>query len=99
MGMNKALRLGLGRLLSAGFAASAVGCSGARDSQPGPSTTTAPATGDNLFTMMPSSYTGVRFVNRVEDTPEMNVFTYRNFYNGGGAAVGDLNGDELPELI
>jgi hypothetical protein len=49
--------------------------------------------------MMPPSYTGIRFVNRVEDTPEMNVFTYRNFYNGGGVAVGDLNGDGIPEVM
>jgi hypothetical protein len=49
--------------------------------------------------MMPPSYTGVRFVNRVDDTPEMNVFTYRNFYNGGGVAAGDLNGDGLPEVM
>ena len=48
---------------------------------------------------MPSSYTGVRFANRVEDTPELNVFNYRNFYNGGGVAAGDLNGDGLPELM
>jgi hypothetical protein len=48
---------------------------------------------------MPSAYTGVHFANRVEDTPEMNVFTYRNFYNGGGVASGDLNGDGLPDLM
>jgi hypothetical protein len=29
----------------------------------------------------------------------MNVFTYRNFYNGGGVAIGDLTGDTLPELV
>lgn len=33
------------------------------------------------------------------DTPELNVFTYRNFYNGGGVALGDLTGDGLPELF
>ena len=53
----------------------------------------------HLFTLMPSGYTGVHFANRVEDTPEMNVFTYRNFYNGGGVATADLNGDGLPEII
>ena len=29
----------------------------------------------------------------------MNVFTYRNFYNGGGVAIGDLTGDGLPEVL
>ena len=29
----------------------------------------------------------------------MNVFTYRNFYNGGGVAIGDLTGDGLPEIV
>lgn len=48
---------------------------------------------------MPSSFTGLHFVNRVEDTQELNVFTYRNFYNGGGVGVGDLNGDGLPEVM
>src|ERR1700694_1445699 len=78
---------------------SVVGCSGSRDSQEEVSTTKAPPVDNHLFTMMPPSYTGVRFINRVEDTPEMNVFTYRNFYNGGGVAVGDLNGDGLPEVM
>ena len=53
----------------------------------------------HLFTRLPSSYTGVRFENRLRDTRELNVFTYRNYYNGGGVAMGDLTGDGLPELV
>jgi len=52
-----------------------------------------------LFTLLPSSYTGVTFANRLAETRESNVFTYRNFYNGGGVAVGDLTGDSLPEIV
>src|SRR5216683_6378 len=51
-----------------------------------------PASG-RLFTLLPSSYTGVRFENRLTDTRELNVFKYRNYYNGGGVAIGDLTGD------
>ena len=59
----------------------------------------APANEGHLFTRLPSSYTGVRFENRLTDTREMNVFTYRNFYNGGGVALADLTGDGLPEIF
>src|SRR5688500_14132841 len=59
----------------------------------------APPNEGHLFTRLPSSYTGVRFENRLTDTREMNVFTYRNYYNGGGVAIGDLTGDGLPELM
>ena len=58
-----------------------------------------PAADGKLFTLMPSSYTGVRFANRLSDTHELNVFTYRNYYNGGGVAIGDLSGDSLPEIV
>ena len=44
--------------------------------------------GQTLFTLLPSSYTGVHFENRLTDTRDLNVFTYRNYYNGGGVAIG-----------
>jgi len=59
----------------------------------------APAVDGHLFTLLPASYTGVRFENRLRDSRELNVFTYRNYYNGGGVALGDLTGDGLPELM
>ncbi len=51
-----------------------------------------------LFTRLPASDTGVDFANRLEDTQEFNVFTYRNYYNGGGVGVGDFDGDGLADL-
>ena len=55
--------------------------------------------GQTLFTLLPSSYTGVHFDNRLTDTRDLNVFTYRNYYNGGGVAIGDLSGDGMPEIV
>ena len=71
-------------------------CSG---SSPRAPASAPPETGGHLFTLLPSNYTGVRFENRLTDTRDLNVFTYRNFYNGGGVALGDLTGDGLPEIL
>ena len=73
------------------------GCSSTREKQG--SLADAPAVGRELFSMLPPSVTGIRFENTLTETAEVNVFTYRNFYNGGGVAIGDLNGDGLPEVI
>jgi enediyne biosynthesis protein E4 len=52
-----------------------------------------------LFTQLPSGQTGIAFVNEVEDSKDFNVFKYRNFYNGGGVAIGDINNDGLPDIF
>src|SRR5216117_1861539 len=75
------------------------GCSGADGSAKQVPTSGGPAPDSHLFTLLPSSYTGVRFENRLTDTRDLNVFTYRNYYNGGGVALGDLTGDGLPEIV
>src|SRR6266511_2945268 len=78
------------RFLAAGMSLLAASC-GATGSARTPTAT--------LFTQLPSSQTNVRFENHLTETHDLNVFTYRNFYNGGGVAVGDLTGDDLPEIV
>ncbi|MFL1012643.1 VCBS repeat-containing protein [Flavisericum labens] len=53
---------------------------------------------DVLFSNLDSKQTGVKFTNTVENGKEVNIFTYRNFYNGGGVAIGDINNDNLPDI-
>jgi hypothetical protein len=52
---------------------------------------------DTLFTRVDDS--GIDFVNTLTETKAFNVFKYRNFYNGGGVATGDLDNDGLPEVF
>ena len=61
-----------------------------------------PATQNNpnkLFSLLPSSLTGIDFSNTVAYTEELNVYTFRNFYNGGGVGIGDINNDGLPDIF
>lgn len=43
--------------------------------------------------------TGIEFKNTVSNTQEFNIFSYRNFYNGGGVATGDINNDGLADVF
>lgn len=51
-----------------------------------------------LFEEVPSSQSGIHFVNTTEDSKEINILTYLYFYNGGGVAVGDINQDGLEDV-
>ncbi|MDL5510901.1 VCBS repeat-containing protein [Arenibacter sp. M-2] len=53
---------------------------------------------DTLFTLLASEKTGIDFVNEVVNQKNFNIFKYRNFYNGGGVAIGDINNDGLPDI-
>ena len=43
--------------------------------------------------------TGIDFTNKVVDGNVENSFLFRNFYNGGGVGIGDINNDGLPDLF
>ncbi|MEO5649182.1 MAG: FG-GAP-like repeat-containing protein [Ginsengibacter sp.] len=50
-----------------------------------------------LFSLVENS--NINFENTITETKGLNVFNYRNFYNGGGVAIGDLNNDGLPDIF
>src|SRR5437868_351223 len=50
-----------------------------------------------LFSLMDS--TGINFNNKVIDGKVENSFLFRNFYNGGGVAIGDINNDGLADVF
>ncbi|MEQ8239786.1 MAG: VCBS repeat-containing protein, partial [Cyclobacteriaceae bacterium] len=51
-----------------------------------------------LFENLDAGQTGVEFENTLVFDKDFNIFTYRNFFNGGGVGVGDINNDGLVDL-
>lgn len=51
-----------------------------------------------MFQKISSESSGITFVNNVENTADFNIFSYRNFYNGAGVGIGDINNDGLSDV-
>ena len=51
-----------------------------------------------IFELLDGIQTGIDFSNNLTYSDDFNVYKYRNFYNGGGVAIGDINNDSLPDV-
>ena len=54
---------------------------------------------DSLFEKISSDTSGILFRNDISNSKDFNIFSYRNYYNGGGVAIGDINNDGLPDIF
>ncbi len=51
-----------------------------------------------FFTQLPADKSGIDFQNTITETAGFNILNYEYIYNGGGVAIGDVNGDGLPDI-
>ncbi len=54
--------------------------------------------GPSLFDKTEANTSGITFENELLFDEEFNIYTYRNFYNGGGVALGDIDNDGLIDI-
>ncbi|HZI25239.1 MAG TPA: VCBS repeat-containing protein [Chryseolinea sp.] len=52
-----------------------------------------------LFRLLSPEHTGIDFNNQLDYTEELNTYTYKNFYSGGGVGLGDINNDGLLDIF
>lgn len=52
-----------------------------------------------LFELMRPEQTGITFANMLTPAETLNTYVFRNFYNGGGVAIGDVNHDGLADVF
>ena len=51
-----------------------------------------------IFELLSPNQTRIDFENNLTYSDEFNIYTYRNFYNGGGVGLGDVNNDGLLDV-
>lgn len=78
------------RLLQVFMLISLLSCSRQNEESTEPST---------LFRLVSNEETGIDFNNKLAYTEELNPYTFRNFYNGGGVGLGDINNDGLVDIF
>ena len=54
---------------------------------------------EKRFRLIPPAESGIQFRNTLTETVEQNIFNYMYFYNGGGVATADFNGDRLLDVF
>jgi enediyne biosynthesis protein E4 len=74
-----------------------VGLTNCRNSPPKEESLPAPIA-KPLFSLLSPEQTHVDFSNTLTEGLNTNVMMYEYFYNGGGVAIGDINGDGLQDI-
>ena len=52
-----------------------------------------------VFLKLDAANTHVDFTNKLTETKDLSILDYLYFYNGGGVAIGDINGDGLSDIF
>lgn len=54
---------------------------------------------DQVFEVVDVKSAGIDFENNLTETDDFNIIDYLYFFNGGGVALGDINGDGLVDIF